>query len=287
MDIKSLYAAVAIADFGSFADAARSLRVSVSAVSVQIRALEKELGFPLFDRSTRPPALTEQGRLFVARAREVLAHWESLNDDLIRQTRGGVLRVGAVHTTVSGMVPPALRRLQDQCAELHIQLTTGLSHQLEDRLRRGALDAAVVTEPEILPDDVVFRRVIEEPLMVICHRSISGDSAKQILEANPYVRFNRQARVGQLIERALAARGIAVRSQMEIDTLDAVVRLVEERLGVSVVPVRRHGHTLPETIRAIGFSNPPLTRWIGVMEIRSNPRAHLVDLLFTELIRRL
>lgn len=111
MDIRSLYTAVAVADFGSFANAARSLGMSISAVSVQMRTLESELGFTLFDRSRRPPALTDQGRLLVSHARDMLSRWEGLSETLAREIGGGILRIGAVHTTVSGIVPPALRRL--------------------------------------------------------------------------------------------------------------------------------------------------------------------------------
>ncbi len=283
MDIKSLHTAVTAADFGSFANAARALGVSVSAISVQIRTLETELGFALFDRSSRPPALTEHGRTFIAQAREMLAQWERLNENFTREVRGGLLRVGAVHTTVSGIVPPALRRLRKRQPDLHIQLTTGLSHELEEKLRRGTLDAGIVTEPETLSDEFGYRRFAEEPLAVICHRGLASGGAHAILEANPYLRFNRQARVGQIIERALAARGVTVKSQMEIDTLDGVVTLVDEGLGVSVVPVWPGRKPFPGNVRTVPFDDPPPTRRIGMVEMKTNPRAHLADLLFTEL----
>jgi len=283
MDIKTLQTAVTVTDFGSFANAARVLGMSLSAVSVQIRALEAELGFTLFDRRRRPPALTEQGKLFVAHAREMLLQWERLNESLARDIRGGALRVGAVHTTVSGGVPMALRRLRERQPELHIQLTTGLSHELEDKVRRGTLDAGILTEAESWPDEFRYRRFAEEPFVVICHRDLTGSDARAILETNPYLRFNRQARVGQLIDRALAERKIAVRSQMEIDTLDGVVTLVDEELGVSVIPLRRGQRRLPVNVRTVTFDNPPPKRQIGVVELKMNPRAHLVDLLFTEL----
>lgn len=283
MDIKSLHTAVMVADFGSFANAARALGMSVSAVSVQIRTLEKKLGFSLFDRSSRPPVLTEQGRLFVLHGREMLLQWEQLNDSLAREIRGGVLRVGAVHTTVSGIVPPALRRLRKRQPDLHIQLATGLSHELEEKLRRGTLDAGILTEAEDFPDEFRYRRFAEEPFVVICHRTIKGDDAVKILQTNNYLRFNRQARVGQLIDRALLDRNITVQSQMEIDTLDGVVTLVHEGLGVSVVPLRQGARMFLGNVRTVAFDDPPPLRRTGVLELKTNPRAHLVDLLFAEL----
>lgn len=283
MDIKSLYTTVAVADFGSFANAARSLGMSISAVSVQMRALETELGFALFDRSNRPPALTDQGRLFVSHARDMLSRWESLSKTLTREIAGGILRIGAVHTIVSGIVPPTLRRLSKKRPELHIQLTTGLSHELEEKLRRGSIDAALLTEAGEIAGDFAYHRFAQEPLVVICSRSLKGQSEKEVLEGNPYVRFNRQARVAQLIDRALTARGISVRSHMEIDTLDAVVRLVQQGLGVSVVPIGCGSTPFPREVRTVSFRNPPLTRCLGLLELKTNPRGHLADLLFAEL----
>lgn len=283
MDIKALQTAVTVTDFGTFANAARVLNVSLSAVSVQIRALETELGFTLFDRRRRPPVLTEQGKLFVAHARDMLLQWDRLNESLARDIRGGALRVGAVHTTVSGSVPLALRRLRERQPELHIQLTTGLSHELEDKVRRGTLDAGILTEAESWPDEFRYRRFAEEPFVVICHRDLKGSNARELLESNAYLRFNRQARVGQLIDQALAERGILIRSQMEIDTLDGVVMLVDEGLGISVIPLRPGQRRLPAKVRAVAFDDPPPKRRIGVVELKMNPRAHLVDFLFSEL----
>ena len=147
MDVKSLYTLIAIVDQGSFGDAGRVVGLSTSGVSLQVRALEDELGMTLFDRSTRPPRLTDQGRAFVQRAREVIAAWENLSESLKRDATRGVLRVGAVHTSVSSIMPPALARLQARTPDLHIHLMTALSHELEDALKRGTLDAAILSRP--------------------------------------------------------------------------------------------------------------------------------------------
>ena len=105
MDIKDLYTLIAIADRGSFAEAGTSLGLSLSAVSTQMRSLEESLSTKLFDRSRRPPVLTEAGLDFTNRARELIVHWESMSEalrkDVIASYRvdpeilgGVVVRVG-------------------------------------------------------------------------------------------------------------------------------------------------------------------------------------------------
>jgi len=283
MDVKSLYTLIAIADHGSFGGAGRAVGLSTSGVSLQIRALEDELGVTLFDRSTRPPRLTDQGRDFVQRARDVISVWENLSDSLKRDAARGVLRVGAVHTTVSSMVPPALARLQRRCPDLHIHLMTGLSHELEEALKRGTLDAAVVSRPDSADPALRYRPFVEEPLAVIAHESLAGRSDLELLERHPYVRFNRFARVARLVEADFARRGIVITSRMEVDTLEGVVRLVSSLLGVSVVPMPRVGFRLPPEVRAVPFGEPNITRELGLVEPAINARAHFSEMLFEEL----
>src|SRR4051794_27948053 len=98
MDVRTLYTLVAIADRGSFVEAGNCLGLSISAVSMQMRALEVELGSTIFDRSRRPPILTESGLALVVRARDLIVHWEGLSASLKREAAIPVLRLGAVHT---------------------------------------------------------------------------------------------------------------------------------------------------------------------------------------------
>jgi len=283
MDVKSLYTLVAVADCGSFAEAGQRLSLSVSSVSLHVRALEEETGLLIFDRHTRPPRLTEEGRDFVQRAREVLGHWEALSEGLTRDPARGVLKIGAVHTTVAGAVPDALRRLQLAYPEMHMRLATGLTHDLEGQVRHRLLDCAIVTSPELDEPELSYFPLAEEPLVVIAHRSVEGRTEREILETQPYVRFNRRARVARQVEQELSRLGIQVNSRMEIDTLDAVVALVRSALGVSVVPLHAGGQTFPEEIRSVPFGSPPIMRRLGVVMRADCAKAHLVSLLVKEL----
>lgn len=282
LDIKSLYTLVAVSDFGSFGAAAGALGLSVSAVSLQIRALEEETDLLLFDRSSRPPALTAEGGDLVYRARGLLDHWESLNVSLQRDPARGVLRIGAVHTSVAGAVPDALRRLRDARPELNIRLLTGLTEDVLDRVRSGVLDCGIITEPDRLSDDLRFTAFAEEPLVVIAHRSVIGESDEDILRTNPYVRFSRHALFARLVDQELRRRELTVQSRMEIDMLDAVISLVVASLGVSIVPDKAGGRPFPAEIRSVPFGNPPIMRRLGVLMRVDCSRAHLVSLLLDE-----
>ena len=134
MDVKTLNTLIAIVDHRGFAAAGAAVGLSPSGVSLQIKSLEDEFRLTLFDRSTRPPRLTAQGRAFVARARAVIAGWQRLTESLAPDAIVGVLELGAVPTVVSGTLPLALARLRRHSPDLRIRLTTGLSHELEQLL---------------------------------------------------------------------------------------------------------------------------------------------------------
>ncbi len=283
MDVKTLYTLIAIADRGSFAEAGNTIGLSLSAVSMQMRALEEELGITIFDRSRRPPILTDGGLALTHRARDLIAHWESMSEALKRDASGGLLKLGSVHTCVSGVLPLALKRIQQQGQGIDILLTTGLTHELEKAVHHRQLDVAIVTEPETFRSDLEFLPFAEEEFAVITHKTEKGESDQKILESTPYVRFNRLARVGYLIQEEIIRRKISVRSIMEIDNLEGVIAMVANGLGSSVVPARDVKNEFPASIRAIPFGSPPLTRTLGVLVPRDNPRSHLSRVLLEAL----
>jgi DNA-binding transcriptional LysR family regulator len=275
MDIKTLYTLIAIADRGSFAEAGNRIGLSLSGVSMQMRALEDELEIAIFDRSRRPPVLTDAGLALVHRARDLITHWESMSASLKRGTSVGLLKLGSVHTCASGLLPLALRRLQKLGHKLEVHVTTGLTHDLERAVYHRQLDVAIVTEPEVARSGLEFLPFVEEALVVIAHRSTKGSSDKEVLESTPYVRFNRAARVGNLVQEEIVRRQIALRSTMEIDNLEGVIAMVANDLGASVVPARGVKNEFPSTVRVIPFGNPPVTRRLGILVPKDNPRSHL------------
>ncbi|WP_299358809.1 LysR substrate-binding domain-containing protein [uncultured Paracoccus sp.] len=281
MDVKSLYTFIAVVDHGSFATAAKALQLSASAVSVQMRGLESDVSLRLFDRSRRPPVVTPEGLDFVQRAREVIAIWEDLSDSLRRDSNSGKLRIGAVHTAVSSILPAALRRLQEAHPNLEMRLTTGLAHDLDAALRAGSIDVALTTAAAELTPGYVFRTISEQRLVVLAHAGAAGDNFRDILRRNPYVRFSRHARVGELVERALLANGIRVQSSMEVDTQDGVLALVAAGLGASVVPEYPGLRTSRFRVEILG--DPPTIRRLGLMFDPASPRRRFCDLLESEL----
>ncbi len=278
MDLRHLKTLIAIAEHGSFAAAGDAIGLTQSAVSLHVKALEEDLETKLFDRTTRPPRLNTRGRNLVDRARDIVEQCEGLSDLVAGEALAGSLDIGSVPTLLSGILPPALSALRGQHPDLRIRVSGDLSADLVGRVHNGELDAAVVTEPSKLQAGLTFHMVDEEPLMAIAPKGTRGATDAELLQSGPFIRFQRFAWAGRLIDTHLKDRGIKVNSGMECDSLEAISAMVQHGLGVSVVP-DRVGTTLPDNIEVLPFGNPPLGRVIGVIERRDNPKTHLTRAL--------
>ena len=157
MSIRHLRTLLAIAERGSFAAAARDVHLTESAVSMQMKALEAELGVSLFDRTTRPPALTDAARALVPQAADLIAGYERLarreTDDGLVQ---GHLRLGAVPSVITGILPGAIAALRRRHPGVHVEIAMALSAELVERVERRALDAAIVSELGRVPDGCLW-----------------------------------------------------------------------------------------------------------------------------------
>ena len=244
-DIKTLKTFRMVASCGSFHAAAEALGVSVSTISLQMRNLEDFAGILLFDRSKKPPPLTAPAVDYLSQVDAVLNAWAGLEKLSAPLGVKGRLRLGAVHTTLSGIMPKALKTLRDNAPGLNVTVHLGLSHELEADLLAGRLDFAVLTSPDkgerlsSSGGELDYHPITDEPLVVIKNPSQPGQDALACLAQNPIVRFSPKARVGQQIDQVIAAveGRKADHPDMEIDTLESVVALVENGLGVAVVPL--------------------------------------------------
>ena len=278
MDLKHLKTLIAIAENGSFAAAGEAIGLTQSAISLHVKSLEDELETKLFDRTTRPPRLNTRGRNLIDRARTIVEQCEGLSDIATGEAFSGSLDIGSVPTLLSGILPPALSAIRGSHPDIRIRVSSGLSADLVGRVHKGELDVAVVTEPSQLQTGLSWHMFAKEPLMVIAPEGTVGETDRELLDAGPFIRFQRYAWAGRLIDTHLKDRGIRVHTGMEIDSLEAIASMVKHGLGVSVVPDRAAAD-LPSGIKKVPFGDPPLCRVIGVVERRDNPKIHLIRAL--------
>lgn len=238
MQTRSLKSLVQISQVGSFAKAAEQLNMTLSALSMQIKALELELGVNLFDRSVRPPRLTPIGRSILDEAIPLLRSEESLlticrsNDTLI-----GRFRIGFVTTAAVRFLPRFLEQAQLKAPQATFEIETGLSKALELKVLNGQIDAAIVTDAGSLPEALSEIVIQEEPFVFAAHESILADELKEILKNRPFFHFMADTGIGKLITNEMLGYGRPRGARtVVLDNLEAIMECVAAGLGFTLLP---------------------------------------------------
>lgn len=288
MSLRNLQILTAVARKGSFAAAADHLGLTQSAISLQIKSLEVELGVQLFERTGRSPKLNTNGRLVVERALEILAIYDGIKGELAPSgVIGGTLTLGVVPTVLTGPLPPVLGRLRRRYENLNVRLRSGLSAELFSMVEDAVLDAALTTEPPYaVPPQYEWRAYDVEPFFVAAPKSTEAGNPETLFEHFPFVRFDKTAWAGAMVNGQLMAQGIRPRDIMEIDSLESALSLVAQGLGIAVVPLNKKRLRQAEKHFSLTrFGSPQLTRRVGMYQKRRHPRHTLTELVLEELFR--
>lgn len=281
--IRTLKSFLAVARLGSFSAAGKEIGLTAAAVGQQIRALEDELHKVLFDRSGRAIVLNTAGRGMVAPVKELVARYEALAADDAGEALSGTVVMGALVSALMGAFADSLWSLTRQHPDLDVTLFAGQSADFAVRVDRGELDAAVVTQPPIrLPSNLVWTPLYTEPMVLIVPAKpqfVVPTEALAILAACPFLRFDRQTWTGHLVDEVLAACGAtAARTRMELNSLEAIVALVRQGFGVSIVPqLANLQWSRDRALRIVPLPGVGVQRSVGLLERRQHSRARVTE----------
>ena len=280
MSIRMLRTLIAVEKNQTFSAAASEVCITHAAVSQQMKSLEETWGISLFDRSKRTPELTPVGHAIVARAKEVVRAY----DDIVPSVLGdagvrGEFSLGALPTSLTGLTPLSIHLLKEKFPHLHVRVTPGLTFHLLAEVERGRLDAAIISRPAALPGIVASKPIVEEAMQLLVSPGTVGDNPFDLLAQNPFIRFNRNAVVGQLIEDWLQAHNLRVEETMELESLGAISSMVAANLGVSIVPETCVKTPNPMPIRRVPLGEDAPRRQLVLAYRSDNPRVQMLDVV--------
>ncbi len=172
MDITLARTFLAIADTGSFVEAAERLHVTQSTVSSRIKALEELLGRSLFERSKAGATLTPAGQQFHKHALALVRVWEHARLEVqLAETHRDHMAVGGQPSLWEGLLLPWLAWMRQNLPDIAVTALNGSSTSLMDRLVDGTLDLAIMYRPTNRPG-LVIEHLFDEELVLV---SASGD----------------------------------------------------------------------------------------------------------------
>jgi DNA-binding transcriptional LysR family regulator len=273
--INELKTFIAVCKHGTFAAAGDRIGLTQSAVSSQIKRLEEALGFALFDRTGRSATLNVAGQTTLPRAEEICALFAGLGELPGDGATGGLLRIGAIASAQPTLLARALASLREAFPPVRAHVSPGVSMRLMDDLDAGKIDAAVIIRPPFgMPADLVWEPLVQEPFVLVVPRSAPATrNWRALLQAQPFLRYDRASFGGRMVEGFLRREGLTVNDAIEIDEIPGLIHMAAKGLGVALVPLVEAHLPLPAEVRAISLGESAFHREIGLLQRkpRSSP----------------
>jgi DNA-binding transcriptional LysR family regulator len=282
-----LRAFVTVGELQSFAAAANALHLSQPALSRRISHLEEMLGVRLFDRTTRSVELTVLGQRFLEQVGSLVEELDrsvlSLRD--AAELQAGDVTIGCVFSAAHHFLPPLIRSFRERHPRVLVRVLEEGADEVLASVKSGEADIALnyigMQDPEI-----EFTPLLKEPYVLACpadhplarRRSVRWEE----LHAYPHARVSHASRNRLFIDQALAELPPLPRPICEVRHVSTLIGLVENGLGVAVVPQL----TLPQQpagVVGVRLERPAIGRTLAILRRSgrslSPPAAAFVRLL--------
>ena len=240
MQLAQLQGLVEIARAGTIGRAAEQLFITQPALTARLKALEEELECALVVRGRGGSRLTEAGRALLPYAERAIA---AVDEGAQRARelaggRSGSIAIGAAPAVSAYVLPAVLRRLRAKHPDAHLSVRSGHSEELLDLVLKGDVQVGIMRP--LRHPDVIATPVYEDGLVLVAQRGHRFTRVAQIrmrdLAGEQLVMFDRASSYHELTRVMFRSAGVRPRSFLEVDNIDAAKRMVQEQLGVALLP---------------------------------------------------
>ena len=270
-----------VARHGSFSRAARELRLTQPAVSMQVRQLEQELGLSLLERVGKRTYTTKAGELLLAHAGRAMRELER-GLELVQELRGivaGRIRLGTSASFSIYLLPSALRRFRARYPRTELVVVTGNAPEITRAVVANELDVGIVSLP-VRERELVVTAFHRDELVAIGppgRRWPRPRATAAELAREPLILFEQGATLRRVIDDWFRRGGAAPALPMELGNTEAIKKLVESGLGLSVTSWFAAKADVRAGRLTAAKLAPPLFRQIGIVLRRDKPKTPVLD----------
>ncbi|MCM0593235.1 MAG: LysR family transcriptional regulator [Gloeotrichia echinulata IR180] len=243
MRLEQLQAFLAIAETGSFQQAAKKCAVTQSTISRQIQALEAYLGVELFHRTTHAK-LTLGGERLLPRVRKICQEWQIATDELADLMAGKQpeLCIASIHSLCSSYLPPVLQKFCHDYPQVQLRVTSLGSDRALKVLKDGLVDLAIVMNNRFLTTgrEMVVETLYDEPIEVLTGANHPLAQYEYIpwseLIRYPQVVFKDGYGMQRLVQERFDRLEAKLHAALEVNTLDAFRGVVRQGELIALLP---------------------------------------------------
>ncbi len=275
MQIETLKVFCDLVELASFSAAAERNGITQSAVSQQIRALERRFEVVLIERGKKNFSVTPEGAEFLRASRDILRIYTGMEDRLkeLQNIVAGTLRVATVFSIGLHELPPYIKKFREEYPDVDLQVEYRRSSQVYSEVIEGGVDLGLVAYPQ-KRKGVVVEVSWKDKLVLICAPGHPLASRKRIkledLAGQNFIAFEPDLPTRREIDRALKTCGVQVNQTMEFDNIETVKRAVEIENGVSIVPRDSvQGEIKNRTLAGVEITSNDMWRTVGIVQKRT------------------
>lgn len=277
MNFSQLEALVAIAETGSFSDAADQIGLTRSAVSHAITNLEAELGVTLLDRERNKATPTTVGNCILKNVREIMVNLENIRQEaaMARGLEMGKLRLGIVASVAPSIWGGILRKFRQEYPGIDIVTFEGTGHEVEQWLLSSTIDVGFILRSTEGIDSVTIGQDEMRVLVSLDHpfrrqRTVTAEE----LDGQPFIMPKIACDFFDLSWHN--TKQLALQQRYEASQISTIISMVQEGLGITVLPSMLLPHSM-EGVHLLHIS-PPLEFMygVGVLSLRNaSPAAQM------------
>lgn len=240
MELGQLEAFTQVAAHRSFSKAAEVLYLTQPSVTARIQTLERELGEELFERTGRSVKLTDAGETFLLYAEKALKDVQEGKDALeaLRNAEFGSLRIGSALTISTYVLPRILKSFRSHYPGVDVSVRTGRSEQVLDMLMQDEVQVGLVRSL-VHPEIEAIHLYDDEVILVTDHNHAFAQARTARIEEvsrQPLIFYDRGSSYYGLIHGIFRESGLVPRQALQLDSMEATKKMVEEGLGIAILP---------------------------------------------------
>lgn len=242
MKIQHLRFLTAVVDYGGVIKASERLHLSQPTITIGLKALEQNLGKPIFDRSektNRPLKLTPDGRRFYQHAIEILRQCDIARANFIEAaTEKNQMRIGIIDTLPQTVINNVIREVRQKLPDVEIEIWEGSPEQISKRLTQNKIDFAWTNVNDLTPNAITLWR---EPIVAVMppnHVVINSHAdsiALRDLEKIPFI-FRSRCELDAVGRAELKTAGIRLKVKVRAEREDFAFQLVRDGEGFTFAP---------------------------------------------------